>query len=824
MRVKLADLVNSVGIRVREVTNFVRYPLENVSRIAIRRFQNVYENIEVGEDKKDENKQISGQSTNGKQLNPTVKVSESKETNEPRESTNAMKIAIAERLAKRQTSRVDIAPILPKNQEIRGGRRGRYRIDNLLKDGERVRLYNGIQIVNNKPVIIKESLLPDREFNKKEAKERKEKFERVARVNLKNGGGQDFRLISPWDAIASANEKVCYLIFEQTISNSLTLRDYLANHGAMSGKQVRQVLYQVLQSLWFLHSQKLRFSADEVQEGLPHGNLTLDSLLIVASNQSAIDESQFFIYVSDLALWEDLFKPPTTKIAINTPEKDLQDLGYISFYLLSGGTVDHIFSQPLDPTIEQHWYPIKDVPLKKFIHRLLGIDKRFASAYEARQALLDLPLEEQVEEPSSRIIETFEKGKNKNEQVIITLLIALILALLAGFLGRIIWLTLRNSDELQLPLIGSSSQTCCFAKVDKVPNGEVKYATGTDGTWNYILNNASLSSYTKTLAQELINREPRLQNYRQSNSTGDVIEDVRSGAVDFALTTYVDELPKDLQQQVVAYDGLLVFVAFSNSKRKENIPNTLNGKITLEQLREIYKKGRIPNWSAPKEFNSFKLYLPLDNPTTIKLIDKLFTEGESAPKLEQLKERNRNEEKQIKENRIFEKKLEIDKRYSIGSWRWRREIAAITQKVNDRKNDEAYVLEQILNDFENKKTVGIGFGLLSRIFGQCSVYPLAVGAKGQEIQPLVQQIQNNVKPIEPTTDLCNDKGSYWPNVKAFDSGSYPLMYKLVVIYPKDKNRSQAGKKFAELLKTEEGQLLLLEAGLVPLESSVINKK
>ncbi|MFB2877377.1 substrate-binding domain-containing protein [Floridanema aerugineum] len=821
---KLADLVNSVGIRVREVTNFVRYPLENASRIAMRRFQDVYENIEVGQDKQNQNKQISGQSTNGKQLNSPVIFREPQETSEPRETTNAMKIAIAERLAKRQTYRVDIAPILLKNQEIRGGRRGRYRVDNLLKDGERVRLYNGVQIVNNKPVIIKECLLPDREFNKKEAKERKEKFERVARVNLKNGGGQDFRLISPWDAIASGNEKICYLIFEQTISNSSTLRDYLANHGAMSGKQVRQVLYQVLQTLWFLHSQKLRFSADEVQEGLPHGNLTLDSLLIVTSNQNAINDPQFFIYVSDLALWEDLFKPPTTKIANHSPEKDLQDLGYISFYLISGGTVDGVFSQPLDPTIEQHWPPVKDVRLKRFIHRLLGIDKRFASAYEARQALLELPPEEEFEEQNAALIETYEKEENKNWQFLRTLLIALVLALLAGFLGRIIWLTLRNSDEIQLPLIGSSSQTCCFAKVNKVPNGEVRYATETDGTWNYILNNASLSSYTKTLAQELRNREPRLQNYTQSNSTGDLIEDVRSGAVDFALTTYVDKLPNDLQQQVVAYDGLLVFVAFSNSKRKENIPNTLDGKITLEQLREIYKKGEISNWSPPKEFNKIKLYLPIDNPTTIKLIDKLLTEGESSPELEQLKQRNRNEEKQIKEKRIFEKNLEIDKRYSIGSWRWRQEIAAITQKVNDRKNDEAYILEQILNDFENKKTVGIGFGLLSRIFGQCSVYPLAVGTKGQEIQPLVQQIQNNVQPIEPTTDLCNDKGSYWPNVKAFESGSYPLMYKLVVIYPKDKNRSQAGKKFAELLKTEEGQLLLLEAGLVPLESSLIDKR
>jgi ABC-type glycerol-3-phosphate transport system substrate-binding protein len=41
---------------------------------------------------------------------------------------------------------------------------------------------------------------------------------------------------------------------------------------------------------------------------------------------------------------------------------------------------------------------------------------------------------------------------------------------------------------------------------------------------------------------------------------------------------------------------------------------------------------------------------------------------------------------------------------------------------------------------------------------------------------------------------------------------------LVVVYPKDETRSDAGKKFAELLKTDEGQRLLSEAGLVPLRT------
>jgi hypothetical protein len=140
----------------------------------------------------------------------------------------------------------------------------------------------------------------------------------------------------------------------------------------------------------------------------------------------------------------------------------------------------------------------------------------------------------------------------------------------------------------------------------------------------------------------------------------------------------------------------------------------------------------------------------------------------------------------------------------------------VRQKIDRKLIDESYILGEILKDFEQDRTVGIGFGLLSRVFNQCAVYPLAVGEKGQEVQPLVQQLDGEVKPIEPTTDLCDDKGSYWPDVEAFKSGRYPLTYRLVVVYPKDEMRSAAGKKFAELLKTDEGQRLLSEAGLVPL--------
>jgi hypothetical protein len=126
------------------------------------------------------------------------------------------------------------------------------------------------------------------------------------------------------------------------------------------------------------------------------------------------------------------------------------------------------------------------------------------------------------------------------------------------------------------------------------------------------------------------------------------------------------------------------------------------------------------------------------------------------------------------------------------------------------------MLGEILQDFEQRHTIGIGFARLSQVINQCAVYPLAVGERGQAVQAVAQ---NQGQPINPNTDLCGDKGSYGSNVSAFNSESdllqrsYPLKFRLAVVYRQD---SQAGHQFAAALKTDEGQALLSAAGLVPL--------
>ena len=108
----------------------------------------------------------------------------------------------------------------------------------------------------------------------------------------------------------------------------------------------------------------------------------------------------------------------------------------------------------------------------------------------------------------------------------------------------------------------------------------------------------------------------------------------------------------------------------------------------------------------------------------------------------------------------------------------------------------------------------IAFGKLSQVFGQCSVYPLALAnGNNKAIQPL---IQDNRQPIQPTTDLCEDKGAYYPNTEVFKTGKYPLAYPIAIAYLKDNSLPPVGEKFADLLRTKEGQTLLKEIGLVPL--------
>ena len=118
-------------------------------------------------------------------------------------------------------------------------------------------------------------------------------------------------------------------------------------------------------------------------------------------------------------------------------------------------------------------------------------------------------------------------------------------------------------------------------------------------------------------------------------------------------------------------------------------------------------------------------------------------------------------------------------------------------------------LDRCFKLFKTIKRIGVGFDRLSNVFGQCSVYPLALVKDSEEFQTLVQ---DNGAPISPQSDLCI-KGSYRLKTEAFER--YPLSYRLSIVYAK--SNDQAARDMIRLLTSDEAQCLLSEAGLVPIK-------
>lgn len=692
--------------------------------------------------------------------------------------------------------------------EIRGSR-GRYRVEGLLRRRGMGRLYQGTQVSNDQPVVIKEYLLPMRGFNEQEIRQRKTAFGRLAGISSVDGRIQDYRLIAPWEAIADQTLERCYLITKGTLDTYPTLREYRARSGALSNVAVRHVLNQVLQTLEFLHGQKIRLPSGQVQPGIAHGNLSLDSLLIAehslgaeqtsltngaaaASLPPSMATTHFHIYVCDLDLWESLFELSTATPRQPSLAQDLVDLGYVAFYLLANR------SEPsLNPQDDRHWEHV-DPALKGLIWRLMAIDTPFESAEAARQALLKLPQQTRQVGAIERL-EAEADEPVRSPRLLWWLYGLLGLALLASLLG---WLLPKSQPRIA----HSDPLLCQLSEVSGVPRGEFTYTGESTGIWNYVLKQDLVAAGSTvatdqpsicgtklqqqaalppqpTLEQVLQVRQPKLQlNYRPESSVQQALTKVQTEQRDFAIASSIEDIPITLAQTEIAYDGIAVFVSFSYARRENSLPQRLRGQITFEQLQRLYT-GQVKNWrSLDRNLPNLdvRLYVPKE-PEAVRVFEErvLKTERNKA---------------------LFRDLLQ-------------------TGQISQRETFQT--LREVIQEFEvDDRNAGIpvgaiAFGPLSKVFGQCSVYPLAIAASDRT--PAVQAlIQDSGKPIDPTTDLCRNKGSYQPRVQGFKTRQYPLAYSIAVVYPRDNSRPPAGEKFGNLLRTEEGQRLLQQTGLIPL--------
>ena len=445
------------------------------------------------------------------------------------------------------------------------GKRGNYKVTKFLGVRGFGRLYAGVH--NQEPVIIKEYLLPKRSFNQDEASKRKKTFERVAGVNLADGREQNFRLIQTWEAISDLKGEHCYLITKDAEPTE-TLNQYLINQGGMKAPQVREFLSQSLQTLIFLHTQKLRFPSGQVQKGLEHGNISLDSILIKLESNK-----QFFtIFFCDLAKWESLFisaKLPQQKA--NSYKQDLESLGYAAFYLWLGRTTHPNTGKKIDAA-EHELLPDTDNDLKQFIYRLLGFDAPFQDAETARQALLGLyvenPEEEEEIQHSSK-----KKRKKKKRFPILFVLLGVVAFLFLG--GGILYYLLGIGKVEERKDIGSNKTFRFFSEVPNIDSGEFAYTSAKNSTWDFILQQEPVNANKLEKLLENPRRDVNVTFKHEVNSTNDKqspIEKVQSQDKDFAIVATTNSIPESMGNNMdsdkIAYDALIVFVGARNNNTK----------------------------------------------------------------------------------------------------------------------------------------------------------------------------------------------------------------------------------------------------------------
>jgi serine/threonine protein kinase len=281
---RLSELVNTVRARGREIFNFVSHPDATIRRIVRGRAQQIYEQVEIGGS--DGNKQkketpVSQQSQHSFQVEPTINRQRGGVQTRIQPATLDQPI-LTERSRRRRKDKTQ--KVLVQGYEIRDRFGRRYEIGQCLSHSDRIRQYEATPISQQKQrVFIQEY------FTQSDS-------DYLAESNKQNGKVKEFRLLTPIDIIKDFYEDNpqdirWYLIVEQ-LPKSLTLREYLQRrHQPLTPTQVSKILKQVLQTLQFLHNcYEVRLS-QSMRTGIGHGNLNLDSILLVHNEtQSPFDE------------------------------------------------------------------------------------------------------------------------------------------------------------------------------------------------------------------------------------------------------------------------------------------------------------------------------------------------------------------------------------------------------------------------------------------------------------------------------------------------------------------------------------------------------
>ncbi|MFN4194642.1 MAG: PstS family phosphate ABC transporter substrate-binding protein [Thermosynechococcus sp.] len=104
---------------------------------------------------------------------------------------------------------------------------------------------------------------------------------------------------------------------------------------------------------------------------------------------------------------------------------------------------------------------------------------------------------------------------------------------------------------------------------------------------------------------------------------------------------------------------------------------------------------------------------------------------------------------------------------------------------------------------------GIYYASAPEVVGQCSIHPLPLGRQPSQYVPPYQE------PYIPPQRCPQERNQL--NHRAFQEGTYPITRRLFVITKEDNSLdAKAGRAYAELLLTDQGQAAIEKAGFVRL--------
>ena len=676
----------------------------------------------------------------------------------------------------------------------------------LLQEEPWVRLYDGQNTKIKEPVWIYEYLLYESGFQHQTRnsfqEHRTRAFLTLIDQNLRLGGDSDFRIVKPKDVMVDMKrQERCYLV-TSLIPNSQSLAEYLKLSGAMSYKQVCHVLQQVLQSLQYLHTTyRVHWLQEQSERGLSHANLNLNTLWIRIAEESYDPQIRpFFIYLSRFALWEHLFWPtshrrrfphiPSSPHELGTIKKDLSDLGRIAYALLKGIHVNESFQYLEVPTNEEEWIQLhQGSRLRAFILRLTGRgrEEAYRSADTALADLRDL-IEKSHAPPTKPLKSSIgakseQRSANKISRKILFSCIFLSATLIGVIAASI---PIFSSDQEASKLSFCKDSACTIEDISrKYPTPSVNYSIQPGASWIGAVSPFFIDTLSKR-SSWIFSKESWDLSKKSISNRRVLLNFIRDEKISFLLIQGTAANDKGLTQRTIARDGIVFFTVFSDFHRAGNIPRQLNGQISLEELGRIYS-GENDNLLG----RHVRLYFPKEESTVHLLRERLLSH------------------KLLKYNNLSE----FDKL-------WEKDKVDALRSRNANEKDTVY--NRMLKSFEEQSgVVELGFDRISNVFGQCSVYPLAL-EHDNEVYPILMEAKN--KPVTPGTDLCGDKRGYWINSDVFHSDEYPFSYGLSVVYPSYPKCSKVdrvctGKVFSDMLSTPEGQHLLTEVGLVPDKSA-----